>query len=222
MPADLSAGQVAAKVYRINNPSEFKHLSNYMMANFSREMTSNKLKNTVGINTSNTISKWIGYLENAYVVFRIQRFSNKLKESIKASKKIYALDTGMALTVYPRSINDRGRLMENLVAVELKRRIEYWHRDHSLYYWKNLNQDQVDFLLRKNNDTEALIQVTYVSNIEEVNERELKSLLKASEEQHCNNLNVITWDFSHTQTINGKSVRFVPLWIWLLDYEHVF
>ena len=222
MPADLSAGQVAAKVYRINNPSEFKHLSNYMMANFSREMTSNKLKNIVGINTSNIISKWIGYLENAYVVFRIQRFSNKLKESIKAPKKIYALDMGMALTVYPRSINDRGRLMENLVAVELKRRIEYWHRDHSLYYWKNSNQDQVDFLLRKNNDTEALIQVTYVSNIEEVNERELKSLLKASEEQHCNNLNVITWDFSHTQTINGKSVRFVPLWIWLLDYEHVF
>jgi predicted AAA+ superfamily ATPase len=208
--------------YRINNPSEFKHLSNYMMANFSREMTSNKLKNVVGIKTPNTISKWIGYLENAYVVFRIQRFSNKLKESIKAPKKIYALDTGMALTVYPGSINDRGRLIENLVAVELKRRIEYWHRDHSLYYWKNSNQEEVDFLLRKNNATEALIQVTYASSIEEVKERELKSLLKASEEQHCNNLNVITWDFSHTQTINGKSVRFVPLWIWLLDYKHVF
>jgi len=212
----------AIQRYSINNPSEFKHLSNYLIANFSNEITSSKLKNIIGVKTPNTISRWISYLENAFLIFRIERFSNKIKESIKAPKKVYATDTGIAIAAYPESANDKGRLMENLVAVELKRRIEYWHRDYRIYYWKNYMHEEVDFLLRKNNTTKALIQVSYASSKEDIKERELKSLLKAGKEQHCSNLEVITWDLTDTQIINGSVIRFIPLWTWLLNHKTVY
>ena len=208
-----------AQRYNIKYITELKDISNYLMGNFSNEITFNKLKNIVNIKTANTISKWITYLENAYLLFRLDRFSNKLKDRIKAPKKIYAIDTGIACAVYPDAKNDKGRLMENIVAIELQRRIKYWNNDYSLYYWKDSAQKEVDFLLRVNNKTYALVQVTYASDKNDVKERELKSLLKAGKDQKCSNLIVITWDLSDEKHIKGKKVRFIPMWLWLINFK---
>ncbi|MEM2998878.1 MAG: hypothetical protein QW542_08030, partial [Thermoproteota archaeon] len=57
---------------------------------------------------------------------------------------------------------------------------------------------------------------SYVSNMDELNEREIEALLKASSALNCNNLLIISWDVEEQIEVNGRVVKLVPLWKWLL------
>ena len=208
-----------AQRYNIKHTAELKSLANYLASSFSSEITANKLKNIVGIKTANTISKWIGYLESTYLFFKLERFSSKLKDRLKAPKKIYMIDTGMLCSVYGEAESMKGKLMENLVAVEIRRRIAYWHRDYSLYYWKSARQEEVDFVVRRRGKTVALVQVTYASEKSDLKEREVKALLMASKDLKCNNLIIISWDYSDRYKTDGKIIHIMPLLRWLVDYQ---
>ena len=108
---------------------------------------------------------------------------------------------------------ERGRQMENAVFLELLRR----KGDYDIFYWKDYQQREVDFVISANGKPTSLVQVTYVSHKDELEERECSSLLLASKELHCNNLLVITWDYEAEEKINGKKIKFIPLWKWLLN-----
>ncbi|MCK4491660.1 MAG: hypothetical protein KAU03_03495 [Candidatus Altiarchaeales archaeon] len=59
----------------------------------------------------------------------------------------------------------------------------------------------------------------YIAEIKRIiqdQERELRSLVKASRDLRCDNLLVITWDYESDEEFKGKEIRFVPLWRWLL------
>ncbi|MEM5861369.1 MAG: ATPase, partial [Candidatus Aenigmatarchaeota archaeon] len=61
-----------------------------------------------------------------------------------------------------------------------------------------------------------LIQVTYASSKDEVEKREIKSLVKASSQLKCKDLLVITWDYEDQLKIENKKIVFKPLWKWLV------
>ncbi|MBO3840505.1 MAG: ATP-binding protein, partial [Candidatus Brockarchaeota archaeon] len=61
-----------------------------------------------------------------------------------------------------------------------------------------------------------LIQVTYASGRDEVTKREIRALMKASEELKCKNLLIITWDYEDELEIEDKRIKCIPLWKWLL------
>ena len=65
-------------------------------------------------------------------------------------------------------------------------------------------------------DVKQLIQVTYASGRDEIEGREIKSLVKASNELKCKNLLIITWDYEDELKIDNKTIRCVPLWKWLI------
>lgn len=85
-----------------------------------------------------------------------------------------------------------------------------------IYYWKNHRGAEVDFLLKEGTEIRELIQVTYASGRDEIEERETKSLLKASKGTGCKNLRVITWDYEGMNKIGSRIFNFTPLWKWLL------
>ena len=70
------------------------------------------------------------YLQEAFVVFVNERFSYKIKEQMKSPRKVYAYDTGTINAVKVKITPDIGKLMENVVAVELLR------RGKEFYYYK--------------------------------------------------------------------------------------
>ena len=107
--------------------------------------------------------------------------------------------------------------MENLVAVELLRRISYWNRGTELFYWKDHAQREVDFVLRKGNRVVQLVQVTKTSRPGEIEPRELDALVRASEDLRCKDLLVLTWEGAGEVHLSGRSIRFQPLIEWLLD-----
>ncbi|MCX9083233.1 MAG: DUF4143 domain-containing protein [Candidatus Methanoperedens sp.] len=182
-----------------------------MVSSFSKEVTFRQLKHITSIKNVSTIRKYVDYLESAYLIFLVNRFSFKLKEQMKAPKKVYCIDAGIVNSVAFKFSGDMGRLMENLVAVELMRRNSY-AGGGEIYYWKDHQQREVDFVVKKGESVESLIQVSCVSSRIEIEEREIKSIIKASQELRCKNMLLITWDYQGE--ING--IRCIPLWKWLL------
>ena len=201
---------------KIKKKAAFKEMTKYLVSNFSSEITFSKLKNFLDIKDQHTIKNWIDGLEQAYLIKMMERFSPKLKESIIAPKKVYCIDTGIIGVASFRLSENTGRIMENTVAVELLRRKSYRQSDMEIFYWKDHQGREVDFVIKEGTSVKELIQVTYASGRDEIEGREIKSLIKASNELKCKNLEIITWDYGDELRIKDKMIRCIPLWKWLL------
>ncbi|RKY82025.1 hypothetical protein DRQ11_14765 [candidate division KSB1 bacterium] len=143
-------------------------------------------------------------------------FSYSIKDRKQYPRKLYVVDNGIIRAIYPEYMEDMGRLMENTVFIELKR-MEFAGKISEIYYWKDYQQREVDFVVREGVKVRELIQVTYASEMDEIEKREIKGLLKASKELKCKNLKVITWDYESEEEFKNKRIEFIPLWRWLLS-----
>ena len=201
--------------YNIKNRKTFAEISKYLISQFSNEITYTKLRNMTSIKNVHTIKNYVDYLSNAYLIFILERYSPKLKKQIIAPKKVYCVDNGIINSVAFRISRDIGRLIENTIAVELIRRKSY-ENNIEIYYWKDHQQREVDFVIKEGVRTMELIQVTYASSKDEIENREIKSLLKAGDELKCKNLKIITWDYEDEIVIDNRKIKCIPLWKWLL------
>ncbi len=161
-----------------------------------------------------TLLDFFDYAEKAFLIFRSEIFSPKVKDRAQYPVKVYCIDNGFINWVNPRFNENIGACMENSVAVELSRRKEFTPAE--FYYFKDSQGREVDFVLKEGLNVRQLIQVTYANARDEIEEREIKSLLKASELLKCRNLLCITWDYEGEERIKGKKIKFLPLWKWLL------
>jgi predicted AAA+ superfamily ATPase len=127
------------------------------------------------------------------------------------------MDNGLVNAISFRTNERFGKLMENLVAVELLRRKKYWYNSLEIYYWKDYQQNEVDIVLKEGAQIRQLIQVTYASSKNDIDEREIKGLVKASDVFMCKDLLIITWDYEDMLNIGNKMIKCVPLWKWLLN-----
>jgi len=200
--------------YNITKKEEIKKLAKYLITNSSEEITYSKLARIFNIKHVSTISNWISYLENTFLIFKLERFDFKLKQQFIAPKKVYCIDSGLMNSIGFKFSENKGRVMENEVALELQRRKE---NSFEVYYWKDHKQNEVDFVVKRGKKIESLIQVSYINSKEEIKEREVNALLKASKELRCRNLIVITWDYETELKFEGENIKFVPLWRWLLE-----
>ena len=201
--------------YNINKIKEFKDLAKYLISNSSEEITYSKLSKNLGIKHVSTVSNWVSYMENAFLIFKLERFDFKLKKQFIAPKKIYCSDTGIVDLIGFKFSENLGKILENSIAIELQRRKEKnFHLE--AYYWKDAQQNEVDFVIKEKTKVRQLIQACYDVSDFKTKEREVKSLLKGSKELKCNNLLILTWDYEGEEKVNNKKIKFIPLWKWLL------
>lgn len=215
---DILEKDIAVR-HSVRKLGELRELAVYLMSNIGKEVTLERLKEAVGIRSSITIGRYVRYLEEGYLVVLLNRFSYKLKEQFKAPKKAYCIDTGLANAVSFRNGADDGRLIENVVLVELLRRRSYRFARYGVYYWKDHAQREVDFVIKEGDSVAKLIQVSYVSDARGLKEREIEALVKASDELRCDSMLIITWDYEGEIERHGKRIAVVPLWKWLLEEE---
>ena len=208
------------QAYNIKLKSKLKELSRYIINNYSSEISYKKLGNILNISGNSTINNWISYFTDSYIFFVLERFSFKLKESIIAPKKVYVIDNGLInINIFDRNI---GRLMENTVAVDLLKCKNYSHNNFEINYWKGYNNKEIDFVVHKGMKVLKLINVTFSSSTEDIKEREINSLISGSMELNCDDLNIVTWDYESIKYYNGKPIKFIPLWRWLMEDIKIF
>ena len=207
---------------KIRNIEAAKFMIKAVAASFSKEFSINKnyllLKsNGAGIGKK-TLYSYLSYFEDAFFSFVVQKFDFSIKKSALSSKKVYLCDTG--ISSYFSQAKDIGRLMENAVFVELMRKNSP-HRSFNIYYWKDSNGSEVDFVIKDGSGVRELLQVTYASSKEEIEERELSALRKAKKALRCSKAKIITWDFEGEINKYGIRVECTPLWKWLLSSHEI-
>ncbi|QGA68937.1 ATP-binding protein [Sulfolobus sp. E11-6] len=178
------------KVKRIET---FKAFAINVLKYFSSEISISRISKALKMST-NTVEQWFNGLQNAYVIFTAERFTERPRESMVSPKKVYVVDPGFISTI---ALGDsKGRLMENLVALYLIRK---WKK---LYYFKAENYE-IDFY-----DGETAVQVTYASGKDEIPKREIEGIKKVKAREKI----IVTWEYEGEE--NG--IKFVPLWRFLL------
>jgi hypothetical protein len=198
--------------YDISKNTEFKNLARYLITNSGTEISYSKIGEALNIGHVSTVSNWISYLENSFLFFRIDRFDFKLKKQYLSNKKFYCIDTGLINSIGFKFSENKGRLMENLVAIELQRRKILYNNE--IYFWKDTTNKEVDFVIKSTKITE-LIQVTYANSKIEIKDREKESLQKASKELKCVNTKIITWNYE----AETEKIKYIPLWKWLIEKQ---
>ena len=202
--------------HHLRNISLARFLLSFFLQNFSGEFSVNRISKALGHRKfgKNTLYSYVDKVQDSVAVFFLNRFSFKVYQRERWPKKVYLCDLGLARIM--RFSEDIGKKMENVVFLELLRQTNK-RPLLEIYYWKNTRGAEVDFLLKEGVRIEELIQVTYASGRDEIANREIKSLIDASKETRCDNLQVITWDYEDELEIKGKKVKFTPVWKWLLS-----
>jgi len=205
--------------YGVENIPALRHFILRAISSFSKEFSINKVfneLNSIGIKTGKgTLYNYASYLEDVSIAFFIKRFYFSEKKSQLSIPKVYVCDNGLPnYLLSTHTERNLGRYMENLVAIDLKK--QELEGKFNIFYWKDYQQKEVDFVIKEGLNVKQLIQVTYASGRDEIEKREIKALLKASKLLNCKELLVITWDYENEEIVDKRKIRFVPLWKWLL------
>lgn len=203
------------KRHRVKFSTQISTLGSHLVNNFASLYTFNKLMKSLNLKSVHTVDKYTAYLEEAYLIFSLTRYSPKSRQRINSPKKVYVVDNGFVTAKAIQHSPDKGKLMENLVFTELVKRGAKPNRD--LFYYKTRNDREIDFVVKKGTEVTELIQVCYESINSDVEQRETKALVEASGELNVKKLTVLTWDEKREVEKDGMTILFKPLWEWLLE-----
>ncbi|MFZ3385107.1 MAG: ATP-binding protein [Candidatus Methanoperedens sp.] len=204
--------------FNIREREKIKILSKFYLTNIASPVSFQKISTFLNI-PHTTVDRFSDYIQTACLIFFIKKFSFSMKEQEKSQKKVYSADTGLSNVIGFRFSKNSGKLIENVVANELRIR-QTFDPMIEIYYYKDAAGREVDFIIKKGLQIRELIQVCDdISNME-TKDREIKGLVMALEELKLKRGLVITEDFEGEENIKGKEIIFKPLWKWLLLQEN--
>ncbi|MDD3976118.1 MAG: ATP-binding protein [Candidatus ainarchaeum sp.] len=197
--------------YNLNDVAIFKKIALFLISNISKEFSYNSIKKMYDIGNSDTVRNYVYYLKNAYLLFELPKYDYSLKKQESYSKKIYAIDTGLINKLAFSFSENIGRLYENLVFIELKR------RNKRIYFWKDKSNYEIDFIILEKNKVTSLIQVVYDLSDLKTKEREIRGLISGLKEFKLKEGIIITKDLDKKEKIDNLTIKYIPLWKWLLE-----
>lgn len=199
--------------HKIKEIKKLKILIKLLFESVTKEISYNKLANklkSLGFNISkSTVIEYISHLEDAYLFFENIKYEYSITKQLGSIKKIYCVDNGLLNAVSFKFSEDRGKLIENLTFIELKR------RNKEIYFYSE--KGECDFLIKEKNRVTFAIQVTENMN-EENSKREIKGMVNALEKYGLKEGIILSLDNEEKQEkINNKKIKYIPLWKWLLE-----
>ncbi len=198
--------------FGIREVKAFKQLAHYIFSNFTGEVSYNSLKNTLGFKSAMSVRSYIGYLEESYLVFEVYKYDYSLKKQHISNKKLYVIDNGMRNAVSFRFSNDTGKMLENLVFIELKR------RGYGVFFFRN--RAKCDFVIEERGRITMAVQVCFELT-DENREREIHDLTEAMRVLGVQNGLILTYNQKDVITTqDGVKITVQPVWQWLLDTRY--
>lgn len=150
-----------------------KDILRFVFDNIGGLLSSNKIADTLtsyGRKTdAKTVEKYLEALSDSYVVYQAKRYNIKGKQYLKTLEKYYVVDVGLRAALLPPKKTDFGKILENIVYLELLR------RGNKVFVGK-VDDYEVDFVAQNDSGTEYY-QVALTVRDESTFKRELKPLL---------------------------------------------
>ena len=193
--------------YDIRNDFGLRLLAKKLAESVKQTSSYNRLANVVtsaGKKTStDTVIDYVNYMCESWLLLPVENIIGKLTER-NTQRKYYFIDNGI-LNLF--LTDPETSLLENMVAIHLVKR---W-ADRVFFYHNGV---EVDFYLP---DAEQLIQVSYSLDDPETLQRETEALTKVAKHMNVNDLLIITKDEETVLEKDGKTIKVVPLWKWVLE-----
>ena len=194
----------------ITHVSKIKSLAKFYLTNVGRRISFRSISKFQELSLD-TIERYSYYLEEAYLISFIKKFSYSVKEQEKTMSVVYAIDNGLRKLVSFKFSQDDGWLYQNTVANSL---IKRFGKD-KIFYWMSPTKEEVDFVVKPGLKVKQLIQVCYNIADPATKKREATALVKASKELKCSDLLTITEDYEAEEKVDNKKIIYIPLWKYL-------
>jgi predicted AAA+ superfamily ATPase len=208
-----------AKRFKIKEIEKLENLAFQLLSNISTLQSFNKLKERVRLSLD-SVERFSKYFEIARMFIFLKKFDFSTAKQLRSIRKIYISDLGFYHVKGFKFMPNKGKIYENIVAIELNRR-SHFNKNIELYYWQNTGQYEIDFVVKEGSKIKKLIQVCYDLKDENTKKREIRALLHASKELKCNDLLIISEDTEGEEEIEWfgmkKRIKFQALWKWLLS-----
>ena len=207
------------KRFNIEQVHKLEQMANLLIANIATLQSYNSLKKRLNISLD-TVERFAHYFQIARMFYFVKKYDYSLGRQIRSISKIYVSDLGFYRAKGFRFSQNLGKIAENLVANELfKRRIH--NPGIEIYYWKDIQQREVNFIVKTGEKVTELIQVCWDTSNPKTMKREVRNLIRAGEYFDCQNLIIITANEKKkiTSQANGRKgeITFYPLWEWMLQ-----
>jgi len=194
--------------YRIDAVSALKELAFYLVSNPASLISYNKLKEQLRLGSVNTVSSYVNYMENSWLLFTLNVYDFSLRRQQIAPKKVYCIDTGLSHTVGFNFSADTGKLLENLVFLALRR------TSHDIYYYTTPGGYEVDFYLP---ERRQLIQVAQHLENPTTREREFRAVEDALKGMPVKSMLILAGANEAEKEINGVPVEVRSVSEWLVQ-----
>jgi predicted AAA+ superfamily ATPase len=202
--------------YRIKNTELLRQWLNALVTNVSSLISLTKIENDFrsrGMKKLSraTLSTFAGYVEDVFFGFFVEVFSTSVRKRQVNPKKFYLVDLALHNYLALEFLENRGRLLENLVFLALRR------KGHPIFYYKTTQGYEVDFLV-KDKGKERLIQVCHDLNRTDTFSREKKALVSGLQELGLKTGTMVTNHEKRVEKVGKFTLNIVPAWEWLLTF----
>lgn len=180
---------------------------------FSINKFHNSLKSQGIACSKNTLHEFFEYLTDAYLIYPVYIHSRSEQAKRVNPRKVYIIDTGLANAFLHQPFCDWGRLLENFVYMELKRRgldIEYYRTENGL---------EVDFITTDKKGYQMLYQVSLEMQKTSTRERELRALTTAMFETGLKQGAILSLDIEEQIEIEAGTIKVLPAWLWAIQIQ---
>ena len=194
--------------YKLRNPKIVKEIAVYLLTNIGKEFSYRSLKETFELGSTNTAIFMISCFEDGYLLFIVPRFSYSLKNQIRNPKKIYSVDNGLSAANSASFSEDKGRMLENLVFLHLRKNYK------NIFYFRE--KYECDFLVGEKSKVIAAIQVCFDLN-DDNRDREIKGLDEAMKKLNLKEGLILTFNQEDELSTPNKRIIIKPVWKWLTE-----
>jgi predicted AAA+ superfamily ATPase len=204
---DIVTRDIAIR-YNIKNISALQQLAVWLVSNTGKPVTGNSLRKLFAIGSSSSIMEYLSHFTDAYLFFFVSRFSYSHKVQIVNPKKVYTIDNGLIEANSVSFSSDNGRLLENMVYMQLRR------RTREIYYFSEKNE--CDFVVFERNKISGIYQVCWQLDQNNL-DRELVGIISAMDFFGVKKGTVISHNQFDSFTKAGKTITVIPFYKWAMD-----
>ena len=184
---------------KLRNIREIKELAIFLISNTGNLNSYDNLRKLINATNTSTIKNYIEALEEVYLIIPLQLFDYSVKKQIYNVNKYYVSDIGFYHAVGFSFSPDQGRILENIVFIDLLR------KGKDVYYWKSKKGNEVDFVVFNEKNIVSAVQVCFNLTLENM-EREVKGLVSARDEIAAQQLTLVTMEQNRTIRIEQEDI----------------
>jgi uncharacterized protein len=196
--------------YKVSNIDVLKFFIKKLFASVTKPFSINKTYNDLksqGYKISNNyLYDFFDYCNDIFLCQTIRKFDYSEIKQAKSDTKSYIIDTGLLSAIEFSVSKNKGKLLENMVFLELLK------SEKEIFYYKN--KYECDFIVKESNIVP--IQVCYSLNNQETRDREIRGLLEAANYLNVKNGIIITFDEEEIFKMTDVEIEVVPVYKYFL------